>query len=127
MTRKIIFVLCLFLALVGVICFEQIYTENSLNSITKDVCELQKYIKDNDLTMCKAQIEKVESSWAEKEKFICLFVDYRDIEQIGKQADLVKSHLNNEDFELSEVECNALLHAIENFSNMVKFDFFNIF
>ena len=127
MTKKIVFVVCLFVTLVGVICFEQIYTENSLSNITTEVNQLQNYIKTSDLTSCNNQINKIESMWAEREKIICLFVDYRDIEQIGKQANLVKSHLNNQDFELANVECNALMRAIENFSNMVKFDFFNIF
>ena len=127
MTKKIVFVVCLFVTLVGVICFEQIYTENSLSNITTEVNQLQTFIKTSDLTSCNNQINKIESMWAEREKIICLFVDYRDIEQIGKQANLVKSHLNNQDFELANVECNALMRAIENFSNMVKFDFFNIF
>ena len=127
MTKKIVFVVCLFVTLVGVICFEQIYTENSLSNITTEVNQLQTFIKTSDLSSCNNQINKIESMWAEREKIICLFVDYRDIEQIGKQANLVKSHLNNQDFELANVECNALMRAIENFSNMVKFDFFNIF
>ena len=126
MTKKILFVLCLFIALVGVISFEQIYTETAIKDMIEKVNVLQTSVVNNEESS-KQQVDSVVKFWADKEKIICLFVDYRDIEQIGKQADLVKSHLGNGDFELAIVECNALLHAIENFSNMVKLDFFNIF
>ncbi len=127
MTKKIIFLVCLFASLVGVALFEQIYTEDALKEITTEVSSLQSLILEKDLDKSFAKVEEVESIWADKEKIICLFVDYRDIEQIGKQANLVKTHLLNNDFQLAKVECFALQHAIDNFTNMVKFDFFNIF
>ncbi len=127
MTKKIVFLLTLFLGLIGVICFEQIYTEDALSNISQSVEKLQSSIQNENLNLSKDQISEIISTWKEREKVICLFVDYRDIEQIGKQANLVDTHLSNNDFELAKVECNALKHAINNFSNMVKFDFFNIF
>jgi len=127
MTKKIVFLLTLFLSLIGVICFEQVYTENALSNMTQKVDSLQASINSENLSSSKEQIDEIISIWKEKEKVICLFVDYRDIEQIGKQANLVDTHLINKDFELAKVECSALKHAINNFSNMVKFDFFNIF
>ncbi|MBR4271025.1 MAG: DUF4363 family protein [Clostridia bacterium] len=127
MTKKIVLVLCLFLGLVGVICFEQIYTENSINEIFAEIDILQTNIEKEDLEASKKKAEYIVEFWGEREGVICLFVDYRDIEQITKQANLVVSHLSNKDFQLARVECNALSQAVENFYNMVKFDFWNIF
>ena len=127
MTKKIILVLCLFIGLVGVISFEQLYTEKALSDMFSRVNALQDSIKEENLDDSKSKSHDIVSFWADKERVICLFVDYRDIEQITKQANLVVSHLDNKDFELAKVECNALHQAVENFSNMVKFDFWNIF
>jgi len=127
MTKKIIFLICLFISLVCVICFEQIYTERAISEVGEKVKTLQSYIGDNDLDLSSKQSNDIISTWKDREKIICLFVDYRDIEQISRQANLVYSHLSNHDFELAKVECSALLLALDNFKNMVKFDFFNIF
>ena len=99
MTKKIVLVLCLFLGLVGVICFEQIYTENSINEIFAEIDILQTNIEKEDLEASKKKAEYIVEFWGEREGVICLFVDYRDIEQITKQANLVVSHLSNKDFQ----------------------------
>ena len=127
MTKKIIWVVVLFIALISVVSFEQVYTENSLQDMFVRVDNLQTTIDDEDLTKSKANAMDIVDFWADKERVICLFVDYRDIEQITKQANLVVSHLDNKDFELAKVECNALYQAVQNFYNMVKLDFTNIF
>jgi hypothetical protein len=127
MTKKILLVCVLFLALVGVVVFEQIYTENSLNMMFDKISSLQTEIDNKDLAQSKRLVSSLREFWKDREKVICLFVDYRDIEQISKQTSLVISHLDNSDFALAKVESNALFQAVANFSNMVKFDFWNIF
>ena len=57
---------------------------------------------------------------------LSLFVDYREIEQIGRQIELISQHLDNKDFELASVECGLLLHVVETYQNTISFDWHNI-
>lgn len=127
MTKKLIAILVLVVALVGIVTWEQIYTDNSISTMLDEVSILSAEIEDKDLTASKVQAQKIIDKWEREEAVICLFVDFRDIEQIGKQADLVLSHLENEDFELAKVECNTLKRVVETFENMVGLDWQNIF
>lgn len=127
MTKKLIAILILVVALAGIVTWEQVYTDNSISSMLEEISTLSTEIENKDLESSKVQAQKIIDKWEKKEAVICLFVDFRDIEQIGKQADLVLSHLENEDFELAKVECNTLRRVVETFENMVGIDWQNIF
>ena len=127
MTKKFIAILVLVLAVIGVVTWEQIYTNNSISSLLNEVDVLSTEISNENLETSKIQAQKIIDMWEKEEAVICLFVDFRDIEQIGKQADLVLSHLENNDFELAKVECNTLKRVVETFENMVGLDWQNVF
>ena len=127
MTKKLIAILILVVALAGIVTWEQVYTDNSISSMLEEISTLSTEIENKDLESSKVQAQKIIDKWEKEEAVICLFVDFRDIEQIGKQADLVLSHLENEDLELAEVECNTLRRVVETFENMVGIDWQNIF
>ena len=127
MTKKLIAILILVVALAGIVTWEQVYTDNSISSMLGEISTLSTEIENKDLESSKVQAQKIIDKWEKEEAVICLFVDFRDIEQIGKQADLVLSHLENEDFELAKVECNTLRRVVETFENMVGIDWQNIF
>ena len=127
MTKKLIAILILVVALAGIVTWEQVYTDNSISSMLEEISTLSTEIENKDLESSKVQAQKIIDKWEKEESVICLFVDFRDIEQIGKQADLVLSHLENEDLELAEVECNTLRRVVETFENMVGIDWQNIF
>lgn len=127
MTKKFIAILVLVLAVIGVVTWEQIYTNNSISSLLNEVDLLSTEISNENLETSKLQAQKIIDMWEKEEAVICLFVDFRDIEQIGKQADLVLSHLENNDFDLAKVECNTLKRVVETFENMVGLDWQNVF
>ena len=127
MTKKFIAILVLVLAVIGIVTWEQIYTNNSISSLLNEVDVLSTEISNENLETSKIQAQKIIDMWEKEEAVICLFVDFRDIEQIGKQADLVLSHLENNDFELAKVECNTLKRVVETFENMVGLDWQNVF
>jgi len=127
MTKKAIWILALILTLTGLVVWEQVYTDNAIDIMLQDIVILENNIAEQNLEASRAQAQSLIDFWDKKESIICLFVDFRDIEQIGRQVDLVYSHLENSDFELATVECNTLQRVIETFRDMVKFDWQNIF
>ena len=97
MTKKSIAVLVLVVVLIGLVTLEQVYTDNAVNAMLTEVQNLTTQLQDENLDASKRSAQKIITMWDENEKVISLFVDFRDIEQIGRQADLVLSHLNNQD------------------------------
>lgn len=126
-TKKFWAILVLILIVGGLATFEQVYTDSTINILKTEITTLEKLIESEDLQKSSEKTQKIIDFWKERETVICLFVDYRDIESIGKQADLVKSHLENNDFELAKVECNTLLHVTTTFGEMIGFDWHNVF
>ena len=126
MNKKIIMVLVLVLVLGGIVVWEQVYTDSSINTMLENIKVLESGLDEENLESSKIMAEKIVADWDKRESVICLFVDFRDIEQIGRQADLVLSHLNNQDFELARVECNTLQRVVETFRDMVRVDITNI-
>ena len=126
MNKKIIMLLVLVLVLGGIVVWEQVYTDSSINTMLENIKVLESGLDEENLESSKIMAEKIVADWDKRESVICLFVDFRDIEQIGRQADLVLSHLNNQDFELARVECNTLQRVVETFRDMVRVDITNI-
>lgn len=126
-TKKFWIILVLILVVGGLATFEQAYTDQTVATLKTEIATLETLLDSENLEQSKQKTQKIIDFWKEKETIICLFVDYRDIESIGKQADLVKSHLENSDFELAKVECNTLGHVVTTFGEMIGFDWHNIF
>ncbi len=126
MTKRLIVILVVLLVLAGIVTVEQVYTDTSIDSMLTEIALLETQIDEENLEASTALAEQVVEKWNNYERIICLFVDFRDIEQIGRQTDLVLSHLQNEDFELARVECNTLERVVKTFKNMIQFDWQNI-
>lgn len=126
LTKKFVAIIVLMFVLGGIVIFEQIYVDNSMATMQQNIVTLEEYLEQEKLDESKTLAKKIKDTWSEQETIICLFVDYRDIETIAKQAELVEAHLENQDFELARVECGALKLAVNNFSNMVSINWHNI-
>lgn len=126
MVKRVWFVLVLFVVLLGGVIVEQVYTDNTYNKIENDISLLQQTIESAKLENSKTLAANLDDYWSGREVVLSLFVDYRDIEQIGRQLDLIKSHLSNEDLELATVECNLLKHIVQTYHNTIGFDWQNI-
>lgn len=126
MVKRGWFVLTLFFALLGISIWEQCYIDFSCNEMDLSVEALKTCINQGELEKGKEKCLEIEKFWSGKEVALSLFMDFRDIEKIGTQITLIKSHLENEDFKLALVETNVLDHAIKTFRNTVCFDWQNI-
>lgn len=126
MVKRFWTIISLLVILLSIAIFEEVYTNNVTNDLKTKTNELYENIQSENLTLSSQNAEDLKNYWHNKEIIISMFVDYRDIEQIGKQISLIVSHLSNTDFELAKVECNLLLHMIETFDITISFDFQNI-
>ena len=126
MVKRNIIVLCLFAVLLVGVLLEQNYIDNSLKTMETEAIELWDGIEQEQLEFSSNKVLKIKKYWKEKEFVLSLFVDYKEIEQIGRQIELIEAHLDNVDFELAAVECELLLHIVKTYYQTVCFDWQNI-
>jgi len=126
MVKRDWFIFTLFTVLVVGVILEQVYTDNTYAKMETDISSLQTNIKSSKLEESRKLADSIDDFWNNREVVLSLFVDYRDIEQIGRQLELIKAHLGNEDFELAKVECNLLEHIVKTFHNTIGFNWQNI-
>lgn len=127
MKIRIIILFSMLAVLIGVVVWEQIYVDETLKTISTMSTELYEVLEDEDLIKSKEIANDMHNYWLKRQTVISLMVDYRDIEQIGRQSSYIISHLDNEDFELARSECQQFRYIVGNFSNMTHFDLHNIF
>lgn len=126
MTKRNIIVFILFIVLLGGVILEQNYIDSSYVLMEKEINVLNQNLEDENISLSKQKIKQIDSFWKNREVVLSLFADFRDIEQIGKQINLISSHLENKDFDLAKVEAKLLEHIILTYHNTVSFDWQNI-
>jgi len=126
MVKKVWVMLVIFIVLIVGVSLEQVYIDKTYNSMINKTTTLQSEILNQNEERSLITIKNIDNYWKEREIVLSLFVDYKDIEQIGRQISLIKSHLNNQDFELAMVECNLLSHIVSTYYKTISFDWQNI-
>jgi len=126
MVKRVWFIFIMFTILIAGVVVEQVYTDNTYSTMASQVYELKTDIANASVEESQDLVKQIDDYWAEREIILSLFVDYRDIEIIGRQLELVMAHLSNEDFELATVECDVLDHIVKTYSNTIGFDWQNI-
>lgn len=127
MRNRNVYIIILLIAVIGVVIFQQLYTDNAMSTFVQKSNELSQTLLDDDLDKSRTQAKELVEFWHTRELLISLFVDYRDIEQIGRQADYVLAYIESGDLQLAYVECSQLIHVSSTFHNIVKIDWHNIF
>lgn len=126
MVKRGWFILIIFVLLLAGTILEQIYTNNTYTEMETQITNLQTKIASAEAEQSGEMSRVLDEYWAGRERILSLFVDYRDIEQIGRQLALVIAHLDNGDFDLAKVECSMLSHIVETYHNTIGLDWHNI-
>jgi len=126
MVKRVWFISIMFIILIAGVIVEQVYTDNTYGFMENQISELKTDIANADVGGSQDLAKQIDDYWAVREVILSLFVDYRDIEMIGRQLELVIAHLGNEDLELATVECDVLDHVVKTYRNTIGFDWQNI-
>jgi len=112
--------------LIFTVVWQQVYTDSTMQVMMEKSQTLSDTLMEEDGVTALAQAQEIVDFWDSREVIISLFVDYRDIEQIGRQTQYVLSYIESGDFELARVECEQLNHVADIFYNIVRLDWQNI-
>ena len=121
-----VWILILAVLLIGSLIGAQIYVDNTIDTLSAKTKTLQAAISDGNKPKSITTAESIEKFWGKHQVYLTAILDHNEIEEIGKQINLVLSHLRADDLASALVECNALLYQAETSIAIFRFDFQNI-
>lgn len=123
--KRIVCILVVVALLVSGSIFEALYVSNTINNLLL----VSESVIDG-LEKERNELEKVNALgqyWEEREKYICLFINHKDMEQIGEQIKKAQSYLEKEDKENALYEMKQLNYVVQSFKHISQFNAQNIF
>lgn len=116
--------------LVAIVVVEQIYLNNSFNTLNNKIDALSSQIalvEDIDNNQIQSSIYDLEKYWQDTEKVLCMTINYNDLNRIGEQVQRVKAYIlqNQKDDCIAELE--VLHFYASSFKSIFITNFGNIF
>lgn len=110
--KKLIICIILLAGLIGFCSWEQCYIDTTLNSMMEQISHVQTSIEDNeselDSKVTIANFEKMQDFWESREATMSMFIDHKNLSQIGQGLARLKAALEENDYTLSVTEIYLL-------------------
>lgn len=123
--RKFLILLVL-LTVVGLGVIDLVIINGTFNDITQKVDVIDQTYTGEITQQLKSQAEDLHGYWHIKEHVLNMFVQFRDVEMLGKQIDLVKAMIEYNDADGLDVEISQMKNMIKTVQNVYAFNFYNL-
>lgn len=123
--RKFLILLVL-LTVVGLGVIDLVIINGTFNDITQKVDVIDQTYTGEITQQLKSQAEDLHGYWHKKEHVLNMFVQFRDVEMLGKQIDLVKAMIEYNDADGLDVEISQMKNMIKTVQNVYAFNFYNL-
>ena len=123
--RKFLILLVL-LTVVGIGVIDHIIINGTFNAITEKIDAIETEYNGQITENLKQQAEDLHSYWHGKEHVLNMFVQFRDVEMLGKQIDMVKSMIQFDTNENLDIEISQMQNMVKTVQNVYAFNFYNL-
>ena len=131
MVRKMLIFILLSVILIGVSIGEQIFIDNTINTMLKHIDSFETTIIENENNLDSqnvlAKFYKMENYWENRESTMAFFVDHKNISNIGQGLVRLIAALEENDYTLSKTEIYLLREVAFVFKKMSTFNIHNVF
>jgi len=131
MVRKMLIFILLSVVLIGVSIGEQIFIDNTINTMLKHIDSFETTIIENENNLDSqnvlAKFYKMENYWENRESTMAFFVDHKNISNIGQGLVRLIAALEENDYTLSKTEIYLLREVAFVFKKMSTFNIHNVF
>lgn len=127
--KRIIIILGLALILFGALVFEQVFINDSVNTLKSKCQEVYEIINSNQVIDDELTIQKVtdlNNFWTERESQLCIVINHKDMEKVGEQITKVLSLCKQNDVKQAINEVDLLKYYTEGYEHIIKVTFQNI-
>ena len=130
MKKTIIFIF-LAITLLGLSIGEQIFIDNTVNTMLRKIESMQTAIIENEDNLNSADVlnhfNDMADFWENNEGTMAFFVDHKNISNVGQGLVRLKASLEENDFVLSKTEIYLLKEVTFVFKKMSTFSLHNVF
>lgn len=127
--KRGILVIIIALLLLGGIIWEQIYVNDCIVNIKEKTTNLYNLIFNSEGVVNETIINKTEELdkyWKDKENWLCLVINHKDMEQIGEQITKLTILTKQNDLKQCEYEVELLKYYVEGSEHILCVTFQNI-
>lgn len=127
--KKLVSVCAIFALLLAIVIWEQIFVDDTLNSLTRKIEKIDAEIvalADINTDDIVASVDELDKYWTKKEQVFCLIINHNDLNRIGEQIKKVKVYVaqNNKDDCVYEIE--TLKFYVESYRHVMEINIQNL-
>ena len=129
MKVKIIAVIIFTLVIAGVCVFELLITGGTIERVKQANYEIIELSKNNTTTNNELydKLDKIGRFWADRENYLCLIFNHKDMVELGKEIEQAKSYLILDNKREAIVHLELLTEDILSLEHIVLFNLQNLF
>lgn len=127
--KKIIHILIIVFFIAAVCVTEQLLVQEylaTLNQKTSNIKNLLATTEDLTLNDLPNYTDELDKYWNEKEKVLCTFINHKDIEEIGKEINIMKTAITNNDKSKYEESLNLVKYYLASYQHILGINLQNI-
>ncbi len=123
--RRFLIVLVL-LVVIGLGVIDLVIINGTFNSITNQINAIDETYEGEITEELKNKADGLHGYWHEKEHVLNMFVQFRDVEMLGKQIDLVKAMIEYDETEGLNIEISQMQNMVKTVQSVYAFNFYNL-
>lgn len=112
MVKKLIICIALLTGLIGFCTWEQFYIDTTLDTMLEHISVVQASVESNQSNLNNEEIflhfSKMQEYWESREVTMSMFIDHKNLSQIGQGIARLKASLEENDYTLSITEVYLL-------------------
>ena len=120
----------LFALLIGIVCFEQIYVNTTIASFLDRIETVNAAMLEEEENVdgekIKLKFFEMKDYWKEKENYLTLFIDHKDIREIGQSISRLEGGIMENDRVQVHAEIRLLSDYTKTYQKLVSFRWENI-
>ena len=127
--NKIFWVITITILLFGIVIWEQIFIDNTLDllaqkidKITTEISVVENIKTENIINLSN----KLDEFWTNKEKILCLFINHNDLSKVGEQIKKVKVYIEQNSKGDCETELDVLKFYAESYRHVMEINIQNL-
>ena len=124
MVKRVIVIWLLFIMLIFGAVWEQIFISQSLEFLEQKIDIIQQNIDDTEKAL--NETKELEGIWLEREKILCLVINYKEIKDIITQISVLKQTIESEEQNVVLIELAKLNILSQNCKNIIGFNIQNV-
>lgn len=128
--KRIITVLCIAIGMLALIIAEQIFVDNTLNTMIDKINLLSTSVASTEnvnTQQLNNMIADIDNYWMEREQWLCLSINHNELSKMGEQIQKVKVYIEQNKKDECVYEVDVLSFYAQSYKHVLQLNLQNIF